>query len=1459
MPPNNKKKKKPTTNPARGFATVSVPSKPKSTNSTAATSTAESKSVSESDRPTPVEGNRSAAETKAAATSLHNYSPEELEKHLEEAELQLLVEKYASKCKNDAVRHVTKLETERRVLRQQSFSLSLLEWFPAEVLDSILSLAETEECELNPPSGRDSNTLKKSGSGEDLYMRLWTLRETLLKLGFHEGKVEESLKHLLHYYSDNFATANRDTVCNLDEALDWLAMHCDPKELPSYTQTNTQLRKDEKNISWITDREPAQSSTSSLTQDESRVKQAIITPKEPLPSTSSPYDSDSSLDPDILLPKYMELQTQLYNLQPEIFDKPRKGKKSVRDNTEIDTNSPKVAKIRRKISSIENDVLFDRIEAEYRWKEKLDDLRKEAAFIRENLPDVQTPSEEPQIEDQPGEKGIEPTTEVPPIDDEETADLLGDMFQAEEPVLETGVILEELNKATITLRDFGKWTGLSPRRVLEDTCKARDTGCTIIFKDFSHSSHSNKKAVEVRWSKPQEVPFLFEWDTVTQKSSPYATFVSMDQIATPTAQQAEAFVSTLALFILFPQSSKEGKAYLRLPAVWRELWTEFANAKKLQEDESDKKTVKHLKSLIEENQSNFEDDVVLSDNFRRRNGTSSKSESPARVPTAKEASGTDSQLQRIWLEKSSTPSFQKMVQSRMNLPIWDFKIEILTALDTHRALIICSETGSGKSTQIPSFILEHEMTQGRPCKIYVTEPRRISAISLARRVSEELGESKNDVGTVRSLIGFAVRLESKVSRSTRLVFATTGVVVRMLERPDDFQDITHVVLDEVHERSIDSDFLLIVLRRLMQRRPDLKLILMSATLEAQRFSNYLGGVPVLNIPGRTFPVEMKFLEDAVEMTNYRLSENDPNATLDEDTDDMAPESAEGDRTGGILASLGGYSKQTRETILNFDEYRLDYRLIKKLLIKIATATEMAHYSKAILVFMPGMAEIRRLNDDILAEPTFQQGWIVHALHSSIASEDQEKAFVVPPEGMRKIVIATNIAETGITIPDITAVIDAGKEKTMRFDERRQLSRLVEAFISRANAKQRRGRAGRVQSGICFHLFTKNRHDKLLAEQQTPEMLRLSLQDLVLRVKICKLGEVEPTLLEALDPPSSKNIRRAIDSLKEVKALTNAENMTPLGMQLAKLPLDVFLGKLIIHGTFFKCLDASISIAAILSSKSPFVNTMGSNTQKDLARLSFSKGDSDLLTVYNAYCSWKRTRNTPGANEYTFCRKNFLNFQTLLNIEDIKMQLLVSIADTGLLHLDPTQKAALNRARYGSKQRQFFTIPEEYDINSSNDIIVNSVIAWSFYPKLLTREGKGWRNVANNQAVTLHPTSVNKQADASLKWLSYYHIMQGRNRNYNAFETNAVEDFAIALLCGEVEFKMFSGVISIDTNRIRFSIRDWKSMLALKILSARTRDILSGTFRSPQKMLSYKQQQWIRIWQQIFSQAGKRNS
>jgi ATP-dependent RNA helicase DHX29 len=328
--------------------------------------------------------------------------------------------------------------------------------------------------------------------------------------------------------------------------------------------------------------------------------------------------------------------------------------------------------------------------------------------------------------------------------------------------------------------------------------------------------------------------------------------------------------------------------------------------------------------------------------------------------------------------------------------------------------------------------LEDQLSRGKPCKIYCTEPRRISAISLARRVSEELGERKNELGTSRSLVGFAIRLESSTSKETRLVYATTGIVMRMLEGSNDLKDITHIVLDEVHERTIDSDFLLIVLKKLMARRRDLKVVLMSATVDAERFSRYLDGAPVLTVPGRTYPVQVKYLEDAVELTGFSLDNGYVEKFTDLDDDVDINETAPNDLTkADNTKSLRGYSAKTRNTIAHIDEYRIEFELVTQLLAKIATDDSLEMFSKAILVFLPGIGEIRQLNDMLVGHPVFSSNWYVYPLHSTIASEDQEAAFLVPPHGTRKIVLATNIAETGITIPDVTCVIDTGKHREMR--------------------------------------------------------------------------------------------------------------------------------------------------------------------------------------------------------------------------------------------------------------------------------------------------------------------------------------------------------------------------------------------------------------------------------------------
>jgi ATP-dependent RNA helicase DHX29 len=253
MPPNNKKKKKPASNPARGFATVSMPSKAKlEPTPIPSPATGEAKATSETEPQVERTEERTAdAGAPQPTSSLQNYTPEELEKHLEEAELQILVDKYAAKCKNDAARQATKLDNERRLFRQQSVTLSLLEWLPTEIQDRIFELSGTEEHEYLATAGRPSS--KQVGSEEELYNKLWTLKETLLKLEFPEYRVEDALRHVLQYFAGNSTSAGRDAVWNLDEALEWLATHSNKQELPPYAQTNGRQQKDADLVtSWMT-------------------------------------------------------------------------------------------------------------------------------------------------------------------------------------------------------------------------------------------------------------------------------------------------------------------------------------------------------------------------------------------------------------------------------------------------------------------------------------------------------------------------------------------------------------------------------------------------------------------------------------------------------------------------------------------------------------------------------------------------------------------------------------------------------------------------------------------------------------------------------------------------------------------------------------------------------------------------------------------------------------------------------------------------------------------------------------------------------------------------------------------------------------------------------------------------------------------------------------------------------
>ncbi|KAF9654251.1 P-loop containing nucleoside triphosphate hydrolase protein [Thelephora ganbajun] len=1442
------KKKKALKPLARGFATVSVPKKPIPTEQSQITEdVGDTSRMQSSDLPT---------------ASVAPPQPDPVV--LEESALQAIVEKFQDKTEKDIVRSVKAVEQERRFAQ----TLPLLNLDPV-ITDRILELALEGEKIEDRKLGEDNE--------EKVLSRLGITYGILRRLGFTEERVEECLRAI--------------NGVELEEAFNWLHLHCTEEEIGQslYPGEVGEPGTPRSSGTWLST--PTAVSTPSHTPQTPRTPVRRQRSLSPL-STRTPSRAPSRLDVNapVLAPLFARGPSQLreevqlgkldaYALEPGVVTLDAGGiyvgddpdAEYVRLKLEMDVlrkenNDPgsveQLRLLQTQLDDVKQSYFFREKASEAQYRLERQRLDSEALKVKlRGLPNLSfVPSTPPEFVSQSKHQSLDlkPTGATKPnaniFDDDSDSESHGGLFEIlqEIPATETTA-----SGSTVRLQSMEvpkHWSGRLPKVSLQETITKKDKYAVVSYACISGPSRVRRASVAICWDGGRTQ----SW--------------GMNDVGCPDLKQAEQYISTIALhaltfptlegFVLGGTSAANTQTFFRLlPPVFRNLWDELEEKRRESDDAANRTAWAKLRTIA---RMKLESQSKSTGKSSKTTG-GGKDERPTRnISSSHELS--EEQIRAGFEARRASPAYQQMLQERNRLPIARYRTEIVEALEMSQALVLSGETGCGKSTQVPSFILEDQLSQGKHCMIYCTEPRRISAISLAQRVSRELGDLPGAIGTPSSLVGYSIRLESNTSRNTRLTFVTNGIALRMLEsgtgqggQGTAFDEITHIVIDEVHERSIESDFLLIVLKSLILERPDLKIILMSATVDAEKISEYFGGCPTLRVPGRTFPVDVRYLEDALETTKWWISESSPYASYDrfhrgknrpEWTEDNAA-AEDDDGEDAVVQDVKlekRYSAKTAATINLLDERQIPYDLILRLLECICFEDDVHRkHSAAILIFMPGMSEIRRMNDMLAEHRRFgsEDEFVIHALHSTVSSENQGAVFDVPPRGIRKIVIATNIAETGITIPDITCVIDSGKHREMRFDEKRQMSRLVETYIAKSNAAQRRGRAGRVQDGLCFHLFTKLRHDTTMADHPLPEMTRLSLSDLALRIKTMKVNlgpTIEDVLTCALDPPSATNIRRAVSTLVEVRALTPTEDITPLGSLLSKLPTDVHLGKFLLIATTFRCLDPALTIAATLSSKSPFLIPFGSEDAADLAKSRFKVKSSDFLTIHNAFDGWRKASANSAEFARSYCQKNFLSYQNLQTIEELRQQFLGYLIDSSFIHVEREYIRELGRTRWGRNRTRFLPVPPEYDSNSGNHFLLHAALAAGLYPKILAIDPidrKSIKTVPNGQVCHFHPSSANSKGfpDFRGNHMVYFTLMH--SKKLYAWETGPVDDLALVLLCGECEFKLISNSAFID-RKIKFRILG-RVNIALKYLRHHLAAILANQIRG--KPLSESQMLW----------------
>ena len=578
-----------------------------------------------------------------------------------------------------------------------------------------------------------------------------------------------------------------------------------------------------------------------------------------------------------------------------------------------------------------------------------------------------------------------------------------------------------------------------------------------------------------------------------------------------------------------------------------------------------------------------------------------------------------------WLERFQA-SVAKVEARRRSVPVMRYddslpiaakRDEIKAALEKHQVLVIAGETGSGKTTQLPKICLE--IGRGVHGLIGHTQPRRLAARSVATRVAEEIGTPLGE------LVGYQVRFEDQSKDSSLIKLMTDGILLAETQHDRFLEKYDTIIVDEAHERSLNIDFLLGYLKTLLPRRPDLKVIITSATIDLERFSQHFNGAPIVEVSGRTYPVETWYRPLSAEV------DEDGNRVEDDLTVDQ-----------GILAAL--------------DEIDAHEKSIGK-------------RPGDVLVFLPGEREIRDAAE-LLRKANLKFTEVL-PLYARLTPAEQQKIF--QPRPGRKIVLATNVAETSLTVPGIRYVIDSGTARISRYSYRAKVQRLPIEAVSQASANQRKGRCGRVEPGICIRLYSEE--DFLGRPEFTdPEILRTNLAAVILQMLHLRLGQIED--FPFIEPPDGKAISDGFNLLQELSAVNRENQLTPLGRQLARLPIDPRLGRMLLEASKLGSLAEVLIVASALSVQDVRERPADRQQQADQAHAQWKDPDSDFAALINLWRGFEKQRQALGSNALrTWCRKNFLNYLRLREWRDAHRQLTLIVRE---LKLDAQLRAERER-------------------------------------------------------------------------------------------------------------------------------------------------------------------------------------